>query len=118
MRKDGSRIRVLVGFTLSGASETVAFVLDISERKAAVCVIRRLNQDLERRAALLQTLFDVLPVGIGVAEDPSCRNIVVNPALAKILKDPGRGERLAHRPRRRPARYVQGLPGWPGTGPG
>ena len=35
VRKDGTRISVLVGFTLFGQEETVAFILDISEQKRA-----------------------------------------------------------------------------------
>jgi PAS domain S-box-containing protein len=35
IRKDGTRIPVVVGFTIYGAEETLAFILDISERKRA-----------------------------------------------------------------------------------
>ena len=37
---------------------------------------------------MLQTLFDVIPVGIGIAEDPACRQIRANPALAEMLRIP------------------------------
>ncbi|MBN4000457.1 PAS domain S-box protein [Nostoc sp. LPT] len=58
---------------------------DISEQKQTQEKILQLNRDLQRRITELQTLLEVIPIGIGIAEDPKCQNIKVNPAFAKQL---------------------------------
>ncbi|MCG6137742.1 MAG: ATP-binding protein [Nostoc sp. LLA-1] len=90
IHKDGRRIPVLVGYVLLGENreEAVAFILDLSERKQAREKIVQLNKDLQRRITELQTLFQVIPIGIGIAEDPQCRTIRVNPYFAEILGIP------------------------------
>src|SRR5262249_19075131 len=47
--------------------------------------VRRLNRDLVRRIEELETLLNVAPVGIAVANDPGCRQIRLNPAGAAML---------------------------------
>jgi signal transduction histidine kinase len=42
--------------------------------------------DLQRRAREFETLFRLTPIGIGVANDPECRDISVNPAFAEMLR--------------------------------
>lgn len=56
-----------------------------------VRVARRLaevNADLARRVGELQALFEVLPVGIGIAHDPECREIQTNAAFSRLLALP------------------------------
>jgi signal transduction histidine kinase len=60
----------------------------IVEHKRAEAEIVRLNKDLQHRLGELQTLLDVIPIGIAFAEDPACRHIRVNPAFAKLLRLP------------------------------
>ncbi|BAB73503.1 ATP-binding protein [Anabaena sp. FACHB-709] len=88
IHQDGSRIPVLIGYVLLGEKreESVAFILDLSERQQAQQKILQLNKDLQRRVVELQTLLDVIPIGIGIAEDPECQHIKINPAFAKQLQ--------------------------------
>ncbi|WP_392535487.1 PAS domain S-box protein [Nostoc sp. C117] len=58
---------------------------NISEQKQSKEQILQLNKNLQRRITELQTLLEVIPIGIGIAEDPQCQNIKVNPAFAKQL---------------------------------
>lgn len=87
IHKDGSRVPILVGFVLMGETkeEGVAFIIDLRESKQAQEKIIQLNKDLQRRVVELQTLLDVIPIGIGIATDPRCQHIQVNPAFAKQL---------------------------------
>ncbi len=58
------------------------------ERKQAEAEIQQLNQQLTRRISELQTLFEVLPIGVAIGEDPECRVAHVNPCLSKMLNVP------------------------------
>jgi PAS domain S-box-containing protein len=61
---------------------------DVSDRHRAAEAILELNQALNSRVKELQTLLDVLPIGIAIAEDQDCRSIRGNPALCKQLRIP------------------------------
>jgi PAS domain S-box-containing protein len=58
---------------------------DISSQRAADEQIRKLNNELKQRLAELETIMQVLPVGIAVAHDPECRIIIGNAALSELL---------------------------------
>jgi signal transduction histidine kinase len=60
----------------------------IAEQKHAAEEIDRLNTDLQRRVTELQTLLEVIPIGIAIAQDPSCAAIRVNASLARLLRLP------------------------------
>ena len=47
--------------------------------------IQSLNRQLEQRVAELETIMQVLPVGVAVSQDPECRAIMANAALGKML---------------------------------
>jgi signal transduction histidine kinase/FixJ family two-component response regulator len=57
----------------------------VAERKRAAEEIGRLNQALQHRVTELETLLDVVPVGIAIALDAECRRIRVNPYFARLL---------------------------------
>jgi signal transduction histidine kinase len=60
-------------------------VVENQERRRAEEQVAQLNRDLQRRLEEFKTLIEVLPVGIAVAEDPECRNIWTNRALATLV---------------------------------
>ena len=69
---------------------------DITER-------RRAEQELVRRMEEIQTLMDVMPIGVLIAHDPECRRISGNPAAHKLLRiAPGANLSLSAPPEERP----------------
>ncbi len=58
---------------------------DITTKRQADQEIARLESEGRARLAELETLLDVLPIGIAIASDKECRNIRVNPSFAKAL---------------------------------
>lgn len=58
---------------------------EMAERSAAQSEVSRLNGELSRHLAELRTLFDVLPVGVGISDDPACQSIRMNDALSRML---------------------------------
>ena len=47
--------------------------------------LRRLNEQLEQRVAELESIMQVLPVGVAVAHDPACSVITGNAAFSEML---------------------------------
>lgn len=66
----------------------IIFAEDITQRKQSETAILQLNQELQQKVTELQTLLEVIPIGIGIAEDPECQHIRVNPAFANALGIP------------------------------
>jgi PAS domain S-box-containing protein len=58
---------------------------DISGQIAAEEKIRHLNSQLEQRVVELETIMQVLPVGVAVAHDPACLNVTANQALSEFV---------------------------------
>ncbi|MDH6097545.1 ATP-binding protein [Anabaenopsis sp. FSS-46] len=108
IHKDGRRIRVLVGYVLlaQNRQESVAFILDLSDRQEAREQIVQLNKDLQRRISELQTLFQVIPIGIGIAEDAECKTMRINPCLAQQLGiSPGEYDAMSIPSQEQPAEF-------------
>ncbi|MBD2464731.1 PAS domain-containing protein [Oscillatoria sp. FACHB-1407] len=60
------------------------------EDQDSEAAIMLLNRSLQRRVEELQTLFDVIPICIAIAEDPDCHYVRANPPLIKLLGVPPR----------------------------
>ena len=57
-------------------------------QESSTDLLQQLAQAVHRRVEELETLFDVLPVGLAIAEDRECRHIRVNRAYARMLDIP------------------------------
>lgn len=60
----------------------------VVERTRTEARINRLNQDLRRRVSEFETLMNVIPAAIAVANDPECKEIRVNQTFAEMLGVP------------------------------
>ncbi|WP_413275698.1 PAS domain S-box protein [Floridanema evergladense] len=69
----------------------VIYFRNISDRKKTEAEIAKLNRNLQNRISELQTLFEVIPIGILISDDPEFKQIRANPAFAKILGIPING---------------------------
>jgi PAS domain S-box-containing protein len=74
-----------VGIAIQQAELYQQLKIELRERKQAEAEIHRLNHELQCSVNELQTLLDLLPIGIAIAEDPKCSVIRVNPFLQKLL---------------------------------
>ena len=102
-RRDGRKVTVVSKWSVQRDEDgkpiaVIEINRDVTERLAAEQEIRRLNEDLQRRVAELQTLFETIPIGIAVAEGPSCSVIKRNRALAEILQAPTEWDRSSGSP--------------------
>jgi len=64
---------------------TAALQAESAERRVAMESIQRLNLDLGRRVSEFQTLLNVLPVGIAVADDIACEQLHGNDAFVTMV---------------------------------
>ena len=93
IRKDGSQVPVLIGFVKQGDRTIIGFVLDLSERQAAVreqqAALRERKQ-AEVSQSILQMLLEHVPEGITIAGGPPDFRIIANSKLAQeLLGRPG-----------------------------
>ncbi|MGE3189383.1 MAG: ATP-binding protein [Vicinamibacterales bacterium] len=82
---------LVVGFGVSLLADNLAKAgADVHDQAQQLARAReemeRLSRDAARRAKDFETLFEVAPIGIGVAHDPQCVDVGVYPALARLLQ--------------------------------
>ncbi|WP_179228365.1 PAS domain S-box protein [Leptolyngbya ohadii] len=88
--RNGSRVPIWVSATqwVEGADEHVAFAIDLTRQKQAEATIQQLNQDLMHRVAELESLLDIIPIGIAIASDSTCTTMQCNAYLRQMLGVP------------------------------
>jgi PAS domain S-box-containing protein len=93
MRVDKAGRPVHVAITISPIRDATGRIVgaskvarDISARREHEEEVERLNAQLQDRVRELQTLLNVLPIGVFIAHDPECRRITGNAAGAAMLR--------------------------------
>ena len=84
-RKDGTWVPVEAKARILESGEWHGFVRDISERKAHEAERGRMEQAIRANEHLLRSIFDILPVGIWIA-DGTGRIVSNNPAGERVWK--------------------------------
>ncbi|RCJ25783.1 hypothetical protein A6S26_15755 [Nostoc sp. ATCC 43529] len=84
--KDGS-YRWLLWKAQPSLEEQVIYgaAVDITDRKQAEAEIEQLNQQLKERVNELQTLFELLPIGVAIAQEPDSIVQLWNPAAERVF---------------------------------
>jgi PAS domain S-box-containing protein len=74
IRKDGSRIPVVIGYTLLGAArhKSVAFILDISEQQAALRDRQQIEKALRQSEEQFQAFMDNSPAPAWITDADGC----------------------------------------------
>jgi PAS domain S-box-containing protein len=76
---------------LAASGELLGYIgacVDITETRHAAEELEHSRRALQERATELQTLLDVLPVGVYIAQDPQCQSIIANAAGQRMLRLP------------------------------
>lgn len=72
-------------WSLALQKSNTALADEVERRLRKESEIRDLNLELSRKVADFETLLEVIPIGISVADHPDCKSIRFNKALATML---------------------------------
>jgi PAS domain S-box-containing protein len=80
VRENGRPSRLIgVNIDITESKETEFRIQELNDE------LKKLNSELFRRVRELQTVIDITPVGIAVAQDASCEVIMANSAFAEMV---------------------------------
>jgi PAS domain S-box-containing protein len=87
IRRDETLVPVMIGSALleDPQGACICYAIDLTDRERARQEIETLNALCLQRIQELETLLEVIPIGIAIATDPNAENITVNSALARIM---------------------------------